>query len=182
MDSKADLVNQEIVSGDNLHQNQYLTFILGDEEYGVDILRVQEIRGWDKVTPIPNAPPFIKGVVNLRGTIVSILDLRERFEMQEVEYNELTVIVVLKVKGDGKERIMGIVVDAVSEVYHIEQDDLKDPPDLGYAIDMDYMKGMATVEDKMVIVLNVDHLMSLRELDNIPAIDRTVTDKIAMGK
>ncbi len=177
MDSKADLVNQEIASGDNLHQNQYLTFILGEEEYGVDILRVQEIRGWDKVTPIPNAPPFIKGVVNLRGTIVSILDLRERFEMQKVEYNELTVIVVLKVKGDGRERIMGIVVDAVSEVYHIEQSDLKDPPDLGYAIDMDYMKGMATVDDKMIIVLNVDHLMSLRELDSI-----AITDKIAVGE
>lgn len=182
MDSKADLVNQEIVSGDNLHQNQYLTFILGEEEYGVDILRVQEIRGWEQVTPIPNAPAFIKGVVNLRGTIVSILDLRERFEMEVVEYNELTVIVVLKVKSEGKERVMGIVVDAVSEVYHIEQDDLKDPPDLGYAIDMDYMKGMATVEDKMVIILNVDHLMSLKELDSISTSDKLTINKIAVGE
>ncbi len=177
MSTTADLVNQEIVSGDTLHQNQYLTFLLGEEEYGVDILRVQEIRGWDTVTSIPNAPAFIKGVVNLRGTIVAILDLRERFEMENVEYNELTVIVVLKVKSEGKERIMGIVVDAVSEVYHIEKDDLKDPPDLGYAIDMNYMKGMATVEDKMVIILDIDHLMSLKDIENI-----SVTGEALVGE
>jgi len=162
-------VNGDIVSSENVHQNQYLTFLLGDEEYGVDILRVQEIRGWDSVTTIPNAPAFIKGVINLRGTIVSILDLRERFGIDSVEYNELTVVVVLRVKGGegDKERIMGVVVDAVSEVYHISEDELKDAPDLGYAINMDYMKGMATVDEKMIIVLDIDHLMSLKDIDDM---------------
>ena len=160
--------NEDIVTSDSSHQDQYLTFLLGDEEYGVDILRVQEIRGWDSVTTIPNAPPFIKGVINLRGTIVSILDLRERFGIESVEYNDLTVVVVLRVKSeDGeKERIMGVVVDAVSEVYHITKNELKDAPDLGYAVNMSYMKGMATIDDKMVIVLDIDHLMSLKDIDD----------------
>jgi len=166
MSTSLQAVSDDIEESDNIHQNQYLTFLLGDEEYGVDILRVQEIRGWDSVTTIPNAPAFIKGVINLRGTIVSILDLRERFGIESVEYNELTVVVVLRVKGEGKDRIMGVVVDAVSEVYHIAENDLKDPPDLGYAINMDYMRGMATVDDKMVIILDIDQLMSLKEIDD----------------
>ena len=167
--SMSDPVNENNVTVDNSDQDQYLTFLLGEEEYAVDILRVQEIRGWDSVTTIPNAPPFIKGVINLRGTIVSILDLRERFGIESVEYTDLTVVVVLRIKGvdDDKERIMGVVVDAVSEVYNIDQDDLKDPPDLGYAINMSYMKGMATIDDKMIIVLDIDQLMSLKDIDNI---------------
>ena len=96
MSTSLQAVSDDIEESDNIHQNQYLTFLLGDEEYGVDILRVQEIRGWDSVTTIPNAPAFIKGVINLRGTIVSILDLRERFGIESVEYNELTVVVVLR--------------------------------------------------------------------------------------
>jgi len=166
MSTSLEPVSDDVEANDNIHENQYLTFLLGDEEYGVDILRVQEIRGWDSVTTIPNAPAFIKGVINLRGTIVSILDLRERFGIESVDYNELTVVVVLRVKGEGKDRIMGVVVDAVSEVYHIAENDLKDPPDLGYAINMDYMKGMATVDNKMVSILDIDQLMSLKDIDS----------------
>jgi len=166
MSTSLEPVSDDVETSDDIHQNQYLTFLLGDEEYGVDILRVQEIRGWDSVTTIPNAPAFIKGVINLRGTIVSILDLRERFGIESVDYNELTVVVVLRVKGEGKDRIMGVVVDAVSEVYHIAENDLKDPPDLGYAINMDYMKGMATVDNKMISILDIDQLMSLKDLDD----------------
>lgn len=166
MSASVEPVSDDVEVDGNIHQNQYLTFLLGDEEYGVDILRVQEIRGWDSVTTIPNAPAFIKGVINLRGTIVSILDLRERFGIERVDYNELTVVVVLRVMGEGKERIMGVVVDAVSEVYHIAAEDLKDPPDLGYAINMDYMKGMATVDEKMVSILEIDQLMSLKDIDD----------------
>ncbi len=166
MSTSLEPVSDDVEANDNIHENQYLTFLLGDEEYGVDILRVQEIRGWDSVTTIPNAPAFIKGVINLRGTIVSILDLRERFGIESVDYNELTVVVVLRVKGEGKDRIMGVVVDAVSEVYHISENDLKDPPDLGYAINMDYMKGMATVDNKMVSILDIDQLMSLKDIDD----------------
>lgn len=130
MSTPSDTLNEVVTPGDNENKNQYLTFLLGEEEYGVDILRVQEIRGWDSVTTIPNAPPFIKGVINLRGTIVSILDLRERFGIKSVEYNDVTVVIVLRVKADdgGKERIMGIVVDAVSEVYSISAEQLKDAP------------------------------------------------------
>lgn len=149
----------------NSHENQYLTFILGNEEYGVDILRVQEIRGWDSVTSIPNAPAYIKGVINLRGTIVSIVDLRQRFGMDNVEYNDLTVVVVLRVKGEGKDRIMGVVVDGVSEVYHVSDEDIKEVPDMGHTINMAYMKGMATIDEKMLVILDIDELMSLKDLD-----------------
>lgn len=149
----------------NIHENQYLTFILGNEEYGVDILRVQEIRGWDSVTSIPNAPAYIKGVINLRGTIVSIVDLRERFGMESVEYNDLTVVVVLRVKGETKDRIMGVVVDGVSEVYHVADEDIKEAPDMGHTINMAYMKGMATIDEKMLVILDIDELMSLKDLD-----------------
>lgn len=149
----------------NIHENQYLTFILGKEEYGVDILRVQEIRGWDSVTSIPNAPAYIKGVINLRGTIVSIVDLRERFGMESVEYNDLTVVVVLRVKGETKDRIMGVVVDGVSEVYHVSDEDIKEAPDMGHTINMAYMKGMATIDEKMLVILDIDELMSLKDLD-----------------
>jgi purine-binding chemotaxis protein CheW len=169
MSISQDVATEDGAVEDNSNKDQFLTFLLGDEEYGVDILRVQEIRGWDSVTTIPNAPPFIKGVINLRGTIVSILDLRERFGIESVEYNDLTVVVVLRVKNpdDDKERVMGIVVDAVSEVYHISEEELKDAPDLGYAINMNYMKGMATIDNKMVIVLDIDHLMSLKDIDEM---------------
>lgn len=176
MSTPSDLVNGDF-GGESDYQNQYLTFLLGEEEYAVDILRVQEIRGWDSVTTIPNAPPFIKGVINLRGTIVSILDLRERFGIDSVEYTDLTVVVVLRVKGEGKDRIMGVVVDAVSEVYHIGESDLKDPPDLGYAINMNYMKGMATIDDKMIIVLDIDHLMSLKDIDEIAESGKSLVEE-----
>ena len=159
---------QTIGTAQSIHENQYLTFILGDEEYGVDILRVQEIRGWDSVTSIPNSPHFIKGVINLRGTVVPIVDLRERFGMDPEPYNELTVVTVLRVRGDGKDRIMGVVVDAVSEVHHVAEEQIKPAPDVGYVINMSYIKGIATVEDKMLVILDIDHLMSLRDLDQTP--------------
>jgi purine-binding chemotaxis protein CheW len=156
---------QTIGTTQSIHENQYLTFILGDEEYGVDILRVQEIRGWDSVTSIPNSPHFIKGVINLRGTVVPIVDLRARFGMDPEPYNELTVVTVLRVRGEGKDRIMGVVVDAVSEVYHVPEEQIKPAPDVGYVINMNYIKGIATVEDKMLVILNIDQLMSLHDLD-----------------
>ena len=156
---------QTIGGAQSIHENQYLTFILGDEEYGVDILRVQEIRGWDSVTHIPNAPHFIKGVINLRGTVVPIVDLRERFGMDPEPYNELTVVIVLRVQGEAKDRVMGVVVDAVSEVYHVAEQSIKPAPDLGYVINMDYLQGIATVEEKMLVLLDIDHLMSLHDLD-----------------
>ncbi|MBL1261614.1 MAG: purine-binding chemotaxis protein CheW [Thiotrichaceae bacterium] len=145
--------------------DQYLTFILAGEEYGVDILRVQEIKGWDSVTPIPNTPDYIKGVINLRGTIVPIIDLRHRFSLDEIPYGATTVVIVLKVESENGNRTMGIVVDAVSDVYNVSEDEMKPPPDFG-TISIDYVKGLATLEEKMVIVLEIDKLLNSGIMDN----------------
>ena len=144
--------------------DQYLTFMLADEEYGVDILRVQEIKGWDKVTHIPNTPAYIKGVLNLRGTIVPIVDLRKRFDLDTIPYGPTTVIVVVKTMNEEKERTMGVVVDAVSDVYDIPRNEIKPTPDFGSAIQTEYLKGVATLAEKMVILLDIDFLCSAKEL------------------
>lgn len=144
----------------NNDDTQYLTFMLAGEEYGVDILRVQEIKGWDLVTAIPNTPEYIKGVINLRGIIVPIVDLRERFKLESVTYGVTTVVIVLRVESDSGSRTMGIVVDAVSEVYSIADGVLKDAPDFGQTISTDFVQGLATVDEKMVIVLDIDHLLN----------------------
>jgi len=137
---------------------QYLTFLLGEEEYGVDILRVQEIRGWDTVTSIPNTPDYILGVMNLRGAIVPIVDLRRRFQMAEAPYTKTTVVIVLKVMGQSEAKTMGFVVDAVSEVYNIAGEALKPPPDFGALVGTEFIQGLATVEEKTVIMLDIDRL------------------------
>jgi len=164
---------QTVVAEDLMHTesgaDQYLTFILADEEYGVDILRVQEIKGWNGVTPIPNTPDYIMGVINLRGTIVPIIDLRRRFGMESVEFGPMTVVIVLRVQSEERERTMGIVVDAVSEVYNVKPDEMKPPPDLGDAIETQFIQGMATVDEKMVILLNIDRLLSCGDLSSITA-------------
>jgi len=145
---------------ENVEGNQYLTFLLAGEEYGVDILRVQEIKGWDNVTMIPNTPDYIKGVINLRGTIVPIVDLRARFSLETIPYGITTVVIVLRVNSENGSRIMGIVVDAVSEVYNISDEALKQAPDFGQAISTDFVMGLGTVDDKMIIVLDIDHLLN----------------------
>ncbi len=164
---------QTAVAEDLMHTesgaDQYLTFILADEEYGVDILRVQEIKGWNGATPIPNTPDHIMGVINLRGTIVPIIDLRRRFGMESVEFGPMTVVIVLRVQGEERERTMGIVVDAVSEVYNVKPDEMKPPPDLGDAIETQFIQGMATVDEKMVILLNIDRLLSCGDLPSVAA-------------
>ncbi len=144
--------------------NQYLAFILAGEEYGVDILRVQEIKGWTSVTLIPNMPPHIKGVLNLRGTIVPIIDLRLRFGLDAIAYGATTVIVVLKVVDDHGSRTMGIVVDAVSDVYNVTAADMKAPPEFGGSIKTEFVNGLATLDKKMVILLNIDRLLNGNEL------------------
>jgi len=148
-------------------KQQYLTFILAGEEYGVDILRVQEIKGWDNVTKIPNAPHYIKGVMNLRGSIVPIVDLRSRFNMETQVYGPTTVVIVLKIETAEKQRIMGVVVDAVSDVYDITNDRMQAAPDFGDQINVDFIKGLTTVDDKMVILLNVDCLLSYSEMETL---------------
>lgn len=153
-------------------KKQYLSFILAGEEYGIDILRVQEIKGWENVTKIPNAPRYVKGVMNLRGVIVPIVDLRTRFGLGEQEYGPTTVVIVLKIETENKQRIMGIVVDAVSDVYDIETDFMKPPPDFGDVVSIEFVQGLATVNEKMVIVLNVNFLLNYSELDSLQAEQR----------
>ncbi len=139
---------------------QFLTFVLSNEEYGVDILRVQEIKGWDSATPIPNTPDYIKGVINLRGTIVPVFDLRLRFNMPQIEYGVTTVVIVLKVESVRGDRIMGIVVDGVSEVYSVHPEAMKPSPDFGAKVSTDFIKGLVTVDDKMITILDIDQLLN----------------------
>jgi purine-binding chemotaxis protein CheW len=144
--------------------DQYLTFVMDEEEYGVDILSVQEIRGWDKTTKIPNSPNYLKGVINLRGTIVPIVDLRVKFNLEEVEYTPVTVVIVLKLKFDEEERTVGIVVDAVSDVYSIPESDIRESPDVSNANNSQFIKGLASIDEKMVIILELAKLLDEQEL------------------
>lgn len=139
---------------------QYLTFVCAGEEYGVDILRVQEIKGWDGVTRVPYAPPYLLGVMNLRGVIVPVIDLRLRFGLARRAADASTVVVVVRVRGERGERTAGIVVDAVSEVYSIARDAVKPTPDLGVGAAGACVRGLATVADKMVMLLDIDDLVT----------------------
>ena len=143
---------------------QFLSFILADEYYGIDILRVQEIKGWTPVTRVPQTPEHMKGVLNLRGTIVPIIDMRMRFSLEEVEYTPLTVVIVMTVKSDSGERLVGIVVDAVSDVLNVGKDDIKPTPDFGDTVSTDFINGLASVDDKMVMLLDADKLFNVEEL------------------
>lgn len=148
----------------DVHTDQYLTFMLADEEYGVDILRVQEIKGWDTVTHIPNTPDYMKGVLNLRGTIVPIIDLRARFGLERIDYGPMTVIIVVRVESGNKQRTMGIVVDGVSDVYDVPRNQLQATPDFGGPVDSNFIKGIATLNETMVILLDVDFLLNSGDL------------------
>lgn len=143
-----------------IDQLEFLTFTLGDEHYGLDIMKVKEIRGYETVTKIANAPPFIKGVLNLRGDIVPIIDLRLKFSVGEPTYNEFTIVIMLHIS----ERIVGIVVDAVSDVINISTDDVKPPPQFGVAFDSQYLHGLAPINEQMIILLNIEALISSKEL------------------
>ena len=137
-----------------------LTFRLGHETFGVDILQVQEIRGWSPVTRIPQTPDHVLGVLNLRGAVVPIIDLRLRFELQSAEYNALTVIIVLSVAGPAGPREVGVVVDAVSEVVDVSEDALRQPPELGDRAVTNHISGLLTLGQTMVILLDVDRLVA----------------------
>jgi purine-binding chemotaxis protein CheW len=146
--------------------NQFLTFQLGEELYGVDILRVQEIKGYTTVTKIPNTPDYIKGVLNLRGTIVPIVELRTTFGMPTIDYTMFTVIVVVVVR----DRIMGLVVDSVSDVLNIAKKDIQPPPEFGAKVDVSVLSGIGKSGDKLISLLDIDRLL----ID--PAITDAVTD------
>jgi len=143
------------------HQNEFLTFTLGAEEYGIDILKVKEIRGYDAVTRIANAPDYIKGVINLRGTIVPIVDMRIKFKLGKVEYNQFTVVIILSVAG----RMVGMVVDSVSDVITLASEQIKPAPEFGASLDTRYIIGLGTVEERMLILVDIEKLMTGRDMD-----------------
>lgn len=143
------------------NSRELLTFILGSEEYGIDILKVQEIRGYDAVTLIANTPDFIKGVINLRGIIVPIVDLRIKFNLGNVEYNEFTVVIILNVAN----RVVGIVVDGVSDVITLTAEQMKPAPEFSSSLDMQYILGLGTVDERMIIVMDIEKLMTSRDME-----------------
>ena len=144
---------------------EVLVFVLGKEEYGVDILKVQEIRGYEKVTPLPAAPDFLKGVVNLRGTIVPVIDLRVKFGMANPTYDAFTVVVILRVAA----RVIGIVVDGVSDVIALAAADVKAAPQLGSLVDSSYLAGLATQNERMILLLDIEKFLSGAELNLLAA-------------
>lgn len=140
--------------------SEFLAFTLGDEEYGIDILKVQEIRGYDAVTRIANAPEFIKGVINLRGIIVPIVDMRIKFRLGSPVYDQFTVVIILHIGG----RVIGMVVDSVSDVTTLAPEQIKPAPEMGTAFDTDYLIGLGTLEERMLILIDIDKLMSSTEM------------------
>jgi purine-binding chemotaxis protein CheW len=140
--------------------NEFLTFRLGNEEYGIDILKVQEIRGYDTVTTIANAPRFIKGVINLRGIIVPIVDMRIKFDLDHAEYNHLTVVIILNLA----QRVVGMVVDAVSDVLTLADEQIKPAPEFGASFDTRYVIGLGTLETRTLILVDIEQLMSSEDM------------------
>lgn len=139
---------------------QYLTFVCAGEEYGVEILRVQEIKGWEGVTRVPYSPAYLLGVMNLRGVIVPVIDLRQRFGLEARAADSSTVVIVVRVRSERGEKTAGIVVDAVSEVYSVAPDNIKATPELGASSDAACVRGLTSVDNKMVMLLDIDKLVA----------------------
>jgi purine-binding chemotaxis protein CheW len=140
---------------------EVLVFVLGQEEYGVDILKVQEIRGFEKVTPIPSAPAYLKGVMNLRGTIAPVIDLRMKFGMADPRYDSFTVVIILRIGS----RVIGIVVDAVSDVVRLAASDVKAAPQLGALVDSSFLAGLGIQGERMILLLDIEKFLSSGEMN-----------------
>lgn len=149
---------------------EFLSFRLGAEEYGIDILKVQEIRGWEQPTVIANTPAFIKGVVNLRGIIVPIVDLRLKFNLGEARYDEFTVVIILNVAH----RVVGAVVDAVSDVMSLAPQQIKPAPEFGAQLDTRFITGLGTVDERMLILLDIERLVTAKDMQLMGASDRVL--------
>ncbi|MFK8053464.1 MAG: chemotaxis protein CheW [Woeseiaceae bacterium] len=153
---------------------QYLTFLLDREEYAVEILKVQEIKSWSTVTPVPCAPEYILGVINLRGAIVPVIDLRSRFGLEHIDHTPSTAVIIVRATNSDQQRIAGLVVDEVAEVYHLQESNIQDSVDIAGSIDGDYIRGLAQAEENLVILINLDRIiMSSLELADLAEI---VTD------
>lgn len=150
---------------ENLGQ-EYLIFALGQEEYGLEILKVQEIRGYDRVTRIANTPDFIKGVTNLRGIIVPIVDLRVKFAQENIRYDNNTVVIVLNVN----QRVVGIVVDGVSDVLSLTTEQIKPAPEFSVTLSTEYLMGLGAVDERMIILVDIEKLLSSEEMELVDKI------------
>lgn len=153
------------LAGETVGQ-EFLIFTLGDEEYGIDILKVQEIRGYDQVTRIANTPAFIKGVTNLRGVIVPIIDLRVKFAQKGVSYNENTVVIVLNLE----QRVVGIVVDGVSDVLSLTNEQIRPAPEFAVTLATEYLTGLGSLGERMLILVDIEKLLSSEEMSLIDAV------------
>ena len=143
---------------------KYLTFSLAGEEYGIGILKVKEIIGMMPITIVPQTPQFVKGVVNLRGKVIPVVDLRLKFGMESIDYTERTCIIVVEIASDNGSIMMGIVVDSVSEVIHVRNDDIEETPTFGAKLNTDYISGMAKMNGQVKILLDIDRVLTIREL------------------
>jgi len=150
----------EDISEEDRAAHEFLAFTLGKEEYGIHILKVQELRGYETPTRIANAPEFIKGVVNLRGIIVPIVDMRIKFNLGTPTYDQFTVVIILNIGG----RVVGMVVDSVSDVITLTPEQVKPAPEMGTALNTDYLIGLGTVAERMLILVDIDRLMSSEEM------------------
>ena len=145
---------------------EFLTFTLGTEEYGIEILKVQEIRSYEQVTKIANAPEFIKGVVNLRGTIVPIVDMRIKFNLGAADYTQFTAVIILNVAR----RVLGMVVDSVSDVIALGSEQIRPAPDFSSSFDVEFITGLGTVDERMLILVDIEKLMSGRDMALMDAV------------
>jgi purine-binding chemotaxis protein CheW len=150
---------------------KYLSFILGGEEYGVEIMKVQEINGLTKATRVPRMPDYVRGVVNLRGKVIPVIDLRSKFGMEQVEDTEKTCNIVMQIEHDSEILTMGIVVDDVSEVLNISSEQIDPPPAFGSGVELDFITGMGKLEESVVILLDIDKILGGAELDSLTTID-----------
>lgn len=174
MNKAADILEELVDNAANTGKSQYLTFTLGNETYAVDILRVQEIRGWEGVTRVPSAPEYVKGVINLRGSIVPIVDLRLRFSLALVDYMPTTVVIVLTVTSDTRKRNIGVVVDSVADVVSLTQDTVKTTPQFGAQVSTEFIHGLGTVNDQMIMMLDMDRLFNSVDLGGVNMADADI--------
>lgn len=149
---------------------KYLVFELGREEFGIRVLKVREIMGIQDITAVPQTPAHVKGVINLRGKVIPVVDLRLKFGLPEIEYTQRTCIIVVQVQGDASSMLMGIVVDGVAEVLNLAAGDIEDTPDFGQGIATPYLLGMAKIKGKVKILLEIDQVLTSKELDGLDAL------------
>jgi purine-binding chemotaxis protein CheW len=157
----------QAIKATTIKTGKYLTFTLEEEEYGIGILKVKEIIGMMPITSVPRTPKFVKGVINLRGKVIPVIDLRSKFQMESISYTERTCIIVVEIDSQNDTVLIGIVVDAVSEVLNIQEEDIEETPAFGTSLNTEYILGMAKMEGKVKILLNIDKVLSAEEIDGL---------------